>query len=73
MKNTLREYSSLQNLRFMSINVERRGTAHEIALARTCELEFDVLLVQEPWLIGCTKLHTFLDPFSPDRHPAESV
>lgn len=49
----------------MSINVGRRGTAHDIALCRACELKFDVLLVQEPWWRGCTKSHLFFDQHIP--------
>ena len=45
----------------MSINVGRGGTTQDIALARACELELDVLLIQEPWWSGCTKSHPIFD------------
>lgn len=52
-------FSPLHNLRFMSINVGRGGTTHDIGLARVCELHIDILLIQEPWWIGRTKSHSF--------------
>ncbi|KAI0994567.1 hypothetical protein K3495_g13614, partial [Podosphaera aphanis] len=32
-----------------AVNVRRGGTTHDIALARACELQLDILLIQEPW------------------------
>ena len=52
-------------LRFMSINVGRGGKTHEIALARACELQLDILLVQEPWWLGFTKSHPYFDRHIP--------
>lgn len=52
-------------LKFMSINVGRGGTTQDITLARACELELDVLLIQEPWWSGCTKSHPYYDRHVP--------
>ncbi|POS81735.1 hypothetical protein EPUL_005617, partial [Erysiphe pulchra] len=52
-------------LKFMSINVGRGGATHDIALARACELQLDVLLVQEPWWSGRTKSHPYFDRHIP--------
>ena len=51
----------LHQLKFMSINVGRGGTTHDIALSRACELQIDVLLVQEPWWSGRTNSHPYFD------------
>ncbi|POS81658.1 hypothetical protein EPUL_006442, partial [Erysiphe pulchra] len=53
------------SVRFMSINVGRGSSTHEIALARACELQLDVLLIQEPWWSGRTKSHPFFDRHIP--------
>ncbi|KAI0994593.1 hypothetical protein K3495_g13588 [Podosphaera aphanis] len=52
-------------LNFMSINVGRGGTTHDIALARASELKTDVLLVQEPWWYNRTKSHPYFDLYLP--------
>ena len=52
-------------LKFMSINVGRGGVTHEIALSRACELQIDVLLIQEPWWSGSTKSHPYFDRHLP--------
>ena len=54
-----------QFLRFMSINVGRGGSTYDISLACACELQLDVLLIQEPWLLGRTKSHPFFDRHLP--------
>ena len=54
-----------QFLRFISINVGRGGITHDIALARPCELQLDVVLIQEPWWSGRTKSHPFFDRHIP--------
>ncbi|KAI0992506.1 hypothetical protein K3495_g15679, partial [Podosphaera aphanis] len=54
-----------QSLKFMSINVGRGGTSHDIALARGCELQLDVLLIQEPWWSERTKSHPYFDRHVP--------
>lgn len=53
------------SIHFMSMNVGRGDTTHDIALARACELELDFLLVQEPWWSGCTKSHPYFDRHTP--------
>ncbi|KAI0996535.1 hypothetical protein K3495_g11648 [Podosphaera aphanis] len=45
----------------MSINVGRGDTTHDIALARACELQLDILLIQEPWWSGRSKSHPYFD------------
>ena len=52
-------------LNFMSINVGRGGTTHDIALARASELRIDVLLIQEPWWSSRTKTHPYFDLYLP--------
>lgn len=52
-------------LKFMSINVGRGGSAHDIALGRACDLQLDILLIQEPWWSGRTKSHPYFDRHIP--------
>lgn len=52
-------------LNFMSINVGRGVTTHDIALARASELKTDFLLVQEPWWYNTTKSHPYFDLYLP--------
>ena len=56
-------------LKFMSINVGRGGKTHDIALARACELQLDVLLIQELWWSGYTKSHPYFDRHIPHSGP----
>lgn len=55
----------LHVLRFISINVGREGTAHEIALLRDCGHHFDVLLDQNLRWSGHKKSHPFFDYYVP--------
>ena len=57
--------SSQQLLRFMSINVGRGGAAHDIVLSRACELQLDIVLIQEPWWSRHTKSHPYFDRHIP--------
>lgn len=51
---------SLHLLNFMSINVRKDGTTHDITLVRACEFQLDIL-IQEPWWSGCIKSYPFHD------------
>ncbi|KAI0999025.1 hypothetical protein K3495_g9170 [Podosphaera aphanis] len=50
-----------QSLKFKSIIVGRLGTPYDIALARGCELQLDVMRIQEPWWSERTKSHPYFD------------
>lgn len=51
----------------MSINVGRGGTTQDIALARACKLQIDVLLIQEPWWSGFNNSHPYYDRYVPQN------
>lgn len=48
-------------INFLSINVGRGGSTHDIALSRAFELDVDVILIQEPWWSNITKSHPAFD------------
>lgn len=52
-------------INFMSTNIGKGGTTHDIALARASELRIDVLIVQEPWWYNSTKSHPHYELYLP--------
>ncbi|KHJ34094.1 putative eka-like protein [Erysiphe necator] len=56
---------SFNVINFLSINVGRGSASQDIAMARTCELKIDILLIQEPWWSSRTKTHPYYDLYLP--------